>query len=75
MMDAQIEGQYLQESLAGADKRETAGFSVVPAPLKFEVKEMNIAATVEETLQQRMGGTGSPSTTVQVLEEAIEIVD
>ena len=32
LVDAQIEGQYLQAALRGDDKRQTAGYSVVRAP-------------------------------------------
>lgn len=52
MMDSEIEARYLQAARQGADKRTTAGFTVVPTPIQFEAAPMNIEATVQETLRQ-----------------------
>jgi hypothetical protein len=54
MMDSQIEGMYMQAAFGGANKRETAGFSVIPVPMRFApAGEMNIEATVQQTLGQK----------------------
>lgn len=53
LMDAQIESVYLQAALQREDKRQTAGFTVVPVPMQFaDNAEINPSATVEATLGQ-----------------------
>lgn len=58
MMDAQIESHYLQAASSGADKRKTAGYSVVPMPTIANQQAMDIAATVEKTMQPQPSGEG-----------------
>ena len=52
LADSEIEARYLQAARQGADKRTTAGFTVVPAAMQFEASSMSIEATVKETLNQ-----------------------
>lgn len=53
LMDGNIESRYLSLALSGANKRDTAGFSVIPVPIPMEGmldEVIDIAATVQETL-------------------------
>lgn len=52
LMDANLEASYLSAALAGKDKQETAGWSVVPAPVEglFEHTPFDLHMTVREAL-------------------------
>lgn len=58
MMDARIESAFLQKSMMGAPRQQTAGWSVATPPpaldLPAEPAPMNIAATVNETMGQQL---------------------
>lgn len=40
LVDSRIEGQYMQQSLQGVNKRETAGFSVSSVPVRSQIAEV-----------------------------------
>lgn len=64
LIDSRIEAGYFQESLNGAPKQKTAGFSVVPFPpgqVKIiEQTVPDLMATVKATLAPSTPGIGTP---------------
>jgi len=69
MTDAEIENRYMTESLNGVDKRDTAGFSVVPARhiAAFRSGKLNIAETVSNVMRK----DASPSASVSGVDQSI----